>query len=1331
MKIYAVPHQKPQPPSSLLKRSWALVCVLIFVLSELFSICLPTRAFAADSVYLEVGRAVHYGDGASTHTFLAHDGEAKYIGYCGTQRIPAPPSGTYKKEALTTHEHNGKKYTLDELRAVLWFSYGAPGFDPKMWPEKNFKGQPMSTNDYLTSSHVLIAATHMCNDTTAEGFVSSSYMQWLTWNLFGYRYGINWSNVSNGDINSGLSTRKEMFKRKGEVPEGFEPYTLNARTDTQPVLVIPSVGAFKLRKSSTLPALSNDNHCYALQGAHYGIYSDEACIKLVASLQTNAKGEAECSALVAGTYYVKELAAPKGFATDATVHKVVISSGKTSELQVHEVPLHDASWALVEKLDADGDKISADKAKRAQGNASLAGAQFTVKYYDNLTGAIDGAPQKTWVFATDSNGFVSFEDPHALVAGDEPYLNANKKIVMPLGSYSIQETQAPQGYLIGEEALHRMVLTPNKSGGVSWENLDGWNHKNADKKVSGRAVADAVMRGGVVVAKRDRETLLPTALGAGSLAGASFEIENTSSSSVLVDGREVAPNEIVMTITTQEENVDGKVVHIARTGQVLPYGSYAIREIGSSKGYLFDKTSRAWQQSFSITKDGEVVDLTSAEDSVANKISREDFHFSKKAFDTQDVLSHVAFLVTSKTTGERHIIVTDENGIFNSATAAHSHNTNANDPDSALSNGATEVASDGTWRIKDASKLDCDAGVWFVGAENSSVSWESDGKRYTVEGGSTSSVDDLSRAFPYDDYRITELASVTTLSHAAINADISLKRYGKPDGDGMNLDYGTLNDLPITLETTLTSQETGEHVSAATNPVVLTDKLSFENLTPGDAYSLVGELHLVEEGHDAGVVASSTCDFTPTKSKGTQTNSFEFDASSLAGKRVVAFEHIYKDGMLIASHADIDSQAQTLTFPAIRTHAQDELTKSNIAAAQETITIKDTVTYTGLQTGKSYTVTGTLMDKATGKPAKDSSGRVIQATTSFKATEASGSVEVSFEFDGADLAGHTLVAFERLEGDGKEYAVHSDMNDEDQTIYIPQLQTTALDAADADKVMRADTNQTIVDSVAYKNLVVGKEYVLTGTLMDKSTAQAVVGKDGKALSVAQSFTPDTPDGTVEMRFELDLTGHEGAQYVVFERLVQGDFEVATHADIDDEGQTVIVPDIQTKATGEKGTKELDPTKELTVIDTISYENLLVGNQYTVTGTLMDKTTGKALLDNDGKVITVTQTFTPEKSTGTVEIRFVLNASNLAGKTLVAFERVEREGQLVAAHEDIESRDQSVTIKTPKAQPPVPEKTPLPQTGDTSGTGAFIVLLAATGVAALGVARAMKKGVHVG
>ena len=265
---------------------------------------------------------------------------------------------------------------------------------------------------------------------------------------------------------------------------------------------------------------------------------------------------------------------------------------------------------------------------------------------------------------------------------------------------------------------------------------------------------------------------------------------------------------------------------------------------------------------------------------------------------------------------------------------------------------------------------------------------------------------------------------------------------------------------------------------------------------------------------------------------------------------------------------------------------------------------------------------------------------------------------------------------------------------------IPEIGTTA--AVDGEKEICATEVFTLTDTVSYKHLIPGKEYVLKGVLMDKSTGKPLV-INGEEIRSETVFTPDAPTGEAIVEFVFDSKYiKEDTDIVVFESLYKDGKELAVHADIEDEEQTVKVkiPEIRTQATAD-GKKEITANSRVKIEDVVSYNNLTPGKEYTVKGVLMDKSTGEPLLV-DGEEIRSSFTFKPDAPDGEITVAFVFDASGLTSAAeIVVFEGLCRDNVEIAVHTDIEDEGQTVKIT-----PPVPD---VPQTGDDSNLGFWIGL----------------------
>lgn len=341
------------------------------------------------------------------------------------------------------------------------------------------------------------------------------------------------------------------------------------------------------------------------------------------------------------------------------------------------------------------------------------------------------------------------------------------------------------------------------------------------------------------------------------------------------------------------------------------------------------------------------------------------------------------------------------------------------------------------------------------------------------------------------------------------------------------------------------------------------------------------------------------------------------------------------------------------------------------------VTLTDTVSYIGLVPGKEYKVVGVLMDKLTGEKLLVN-GQEIIAETTFIAEAKNGSVDVTFVFDATGLHGKEIVVFEDLYRENIKVAAHADITDDDQTIKVktPEIGTTA--SFEGEKEIDPLDKVTLTDTVSYKDLTPGKEYRVTGVLMDKSNGKELL-INGEKVTAEATFIAEEASGSIDVTFTFNATGLHGKEIVVFEDLYHEKVLLATHADIDDEGRTVRIrnPKIHTTATAD-GKKEII-ADEITITDVVSYEDLTPGKEYKVSGILMDKATNDKLLI-DGKEITAEATFTPKAPTGEVEMTFTFDARELTAETeVVAFETLYRDDLEFATHADITDGDQTVKI----------------------------------------------------
>ena len=888
-------------------------------------------------------------------------------------------------------------------------------------------------------------------------------------------------------------------------------------------------GYIELNKVSALPKITDGNRCYSLKGATYDVYAQNPigtkykAGDLVTTMVTDEDGYARTEDLPFGDYTIRERKdseSPNYIVDPAAYNLTLMVDTPVGNVFSKELPSYDPLGINLIKLDKDAGRIP-------QGGATLAGAEFTIKYYDTTayTSLSDleakEKPVRTWVLATkeEEGGYYAHLTEDYKVSGDEFYYNEDNTTCIPVGTVTIEETKAPAGYLLEDKYLQicgtDYVPSGDKVSGVFMDKVLQENHQKAHYQ-SGNyfAQSDKVKRGDILLQKKDE------------------------------NGKPLANIPFLIT---------------------------------------------------SFNKDGEAI--------------------------------------------ESHLIYTDDNGYYASASdfIPHSQNTHAWD-----TNGGKEAA-----------------GTWF--------GLKDDGK-------TSVNIEDDRGAFPYGRYSVVEQETETNKGMHMIEASFNLTR------ELYEIDLGTFVDHPVGLSTTATNEETGTHYAQAKENCTIVDKVQYWGIETGHDYKLVTTLMDKVTGEPVRG-AEVTTKLNSASKDGFIDVEITFDASGLAGHDVVVFEKLYDGREETASHEEIDDAGQTIHFPDVRTSLTDQTTKEHISYAAEDVTLVDTVSYKNLYAGKEYVMSGVLYDKETGEVIQDDDGKPVTAEQKFTPDETDGTVNITFTFKGVRLAGETVVAAETVSYKKVDLAVHADLNDEEQTVVFPKVGTTAKDAATNSPLSKADANMEIIDTVTYENLIPEKTYRLTGVLMDKTTGKPAIDAAGKEITVTQEFTPKKSAGTEEVRFTFDGSKLKpGNSFVVFETVTLEDNPVAVHADINDQGQTIDIPEIKTTLTdAQTEAHEARPDEVMTLVDTIVYSHLVPGKTYVMTGKLMDKSTGKELADADGKPITAETKFTPEKADGTVDVVFSFDGSKLAGKSIVAFESLLYEKEEYAVHADLKDEDQTVNI----------------------------------------------------
>ena len=1193
-----------------LKRVLALAMAVILSVPTLSTGTgtVPVKA-AGDTVELTVSSESAKYAGYETRKMYAGGNYA----YCVQPSKKTPQSGTYEKhyDVKNYVSNAGDETQAVQSRNLAYYCWGAPGFNASYFPSTWYDGSAMDDDKYIALSHIMLSFLVSYDEVGSMHGCNSSFKSWVYQNVLGYN--------ANGDLVNGQATLPILCWTTA--PASFKIYVLDTGS-SQNILgyEYTPTGTVSLSKSSTDTGITSGNSCYSLAGAVYGIYSDAGCSAQVTTLTTDAGGNAAAVSLNAGTYYYKELTAPAGYALDSSVQSFTVTDGQNTALSVSDTPTNDPVIISINKVDSEtGDMV--------QGGASLENAEFTIKYYAGYynAGNLPADATRTWVLKTmktPSGKYMAQLKNDYKIAGNDFYTTVAGNPCLPLGTISIEETKAPEGYNL--EGAYLQV------GGVG-------------EKITGKYVAQITQNGNLASLK----------------GGNTFK--------------------------------------------------------------------------------------------VSDKIKRGDFKLTKIDTDNQNRMSDIPFRVTCKGTGESHIIKTDENGYFSSESSwnAHSKNTNGG----GAYDGLWFSSADGSAKVDDSvgampygdytlEELSCDNNrgkILYKGEfsirrdkvtvdigtiENHSeptpviTTQASDAKtQYQIikPSADTDIIDKVTITDTMEgrDYTITgTLMDKDTGEAVMVNGNpVTASQTFTSDGTKKVLDmhftfdssalggktvvvcekltYGdyvaaTEEDMENKdqtiyfpeIHTTATDSETADHLTLADSRAVITDTVTYTNLLKGETYTLSGVL--VD-----GEPVTQEMAFTAGRASGTKKLKFEFDTTGLAGKSFVVYETLTLEDVEVAEHKDINDEGQTIHIPEAHTTAADNDTKINVSQAKDEIHVTDTVTYRNLVPGKEYTVRGTAVDKETGKPLQDADGNELISSVTFTADKADGTVDVPFTFNGIGMAGRSVVVFENVYFLDKLIATHADIDDEAQTVHIPNMWTTAKDNDTESHMSLADSDVTLTDTVTYRNLVPGKTYTLSGTLMNQKTGEPVT-VDGKKVTSSAQFTPESADGETTVEFKFNTKGMGNTTVVVFEKMLYNDSPVAVHEDINDKGQTIYIPSVGTTAIDEKtATKLTLAEKDIHIVDKVAYRNLVPGETYKVTGTAIDKTTGEVLKDDAGADVTATATFKAEKANGTVDVEFVFDGSTLAGKTVVMYENIYYKDRLVGVHADINDEAQIIYVPSVK------------------------------------------------
>ena len=993
------------------------VMALVLISSSAIVLSPSTEAEAAAGVISKKESRNDGADGREPYFEITNNHGTNFA-FCIDFNATSPKAGTAVGEPQLS--------TNDALRRVLYYGHGGPGDIGKSWTYTAMAASSAMGNLPNTSQGVMDYYTGIFSGLTAP---TSDFKVYV--------------------VSTGIQGQQNLAYWRIE----------------------QEYGSLDFFKRSANESITQGNSCYSLAGAVVAVYP-HGTSREIGRFITDANGYGgKLNNLVPGQYDLKELQSPKGYVLDSTTVTVTVNANATTTYTMYNQPANDPIYLLLKKVDVEGN-ISASEA------GSLAGAQYTFEYYDGqyseqeLSGVTTA---RTWVLETNDKGRIYIETSKK-ISGDDFFYSTNGERVLPVGTLKIYETLAPAGYSIDPTVYVVNIVA---------EDFTGQLIKSYQTVTS----SEQVYRGGIELQKTDSETG-DKPQGDAVLSGAEFTIYNCNNYSVIVNSHEYAPNEAVLTLTTDEKGYAVSEVN------ALPYGAYKIVETKAPKGYLPDSTPRE----FSITADGQVVSFT-GEKSFKDTVFRGGIEIQKTDSETGDKPQGRATLKGAEYTVVR---AADNSTVFKLTTDEKGY---AASEVNALPYGAYKI-------------VETKAPKGYV--------LDNTPKEFSITA----------------DGQVVSFTGEKSLKDSVIRGDLK--------GVKIAEDMIRMGGIPFKI----TSVTTGE------SHVIVTDE--------NGEFNTSSDWNLHSKNTNEGKTSSDGIWFGDIESLDDSKGALPYDTYTIEELPCEANEY-----MVIIEPFDITVSRNMVTIdlgtitndyrptPTIHTTARDAATGLQMAYASGTVTVVDSVEIDNLVPGWKYDISGIVMDKKTVKSVKVN-GRDITSSASFTADDYSISIDVEYSIDASELAGKSIVIYEYLYRNGKLLASHEDINDEGQTIHFPDVHTTA--TADGKHDVTAAAQIKITDTVKYENLIAGQQYILKGTLKDKSTGEDIL-INGSPVTVEKTFTAPASDGTVDVEFVFDATGLGGKNVVAYEKLYAADGNiVASHEDINDKGQTVSIlhPDVPPK-----------------------------------------------------------------------------------------------------------------------------------------------------------------------
>lgn len=744
------------------------------------------------------------------------------------------------------------------------------------------------------------------------------------------------------------------------------------------------VGSIKIHKYSASPEITNGNSCYSLKGAEFGIFKTmadaQAGKNAVATIVTDQDGNGSIGNLAYGTYYVKETKASPGYRINNDVYREKVDSDIPVAFDVPEEAGNDPASVLVQKKDSNG-------------TIFLEGCIFAIKYYDvqmDTDPAQAGkSAVRTWYIKTNDLGKADIGDSKCIQKNSDPLYYDNYGVaIIPLGTITVQEIQAPEGYVL-DDTIHTFRIT---------DNPDGIPHINVENE---RTISNSQMKQPfelIKLAEGKNNSTYP-------LAGAGFSACRADQLTCVPEDYKAAEGEIIVKddlglyyIWNQDRAVtltaDGSTeLFTDENGYAksvpLAYGKYIVRETTVPKnfhpvdpftvnitensnepvklGYFTDKSFKAYLKlikkddatgkkilsnsaTFKIWSydDNDYVSFdVTAEDGSTTKVS--EFKTKDGELMTPGTLMPGKYRIEenecpngyyNKLQNKSYDITIDADAVYKIYETPEGQVTDMGvfeyEIDNTSLHGTIKITKNGEKRIYNETKKEFEtstvklAGITFkVYADEDILAQDGSGDTLYLKDALVDTIvtdqdgNAATKELPLGKYRIEEKTPVEYVKADPIKvtlaADGQRTKLLNDDGtvtEGILYELTVDNKLKVPEIHTTATDKNGKKVLKADGTVELIDKVYYGNLVPGE-YELSGYPVYSNSGDKLtkdGKAVGAGMKFTATSETGSVDVPYTIDATKLAGRSIVFFEFLYRDGELIAVHADIKDQGQTIIF---------------------------------------------------------------------------------------------------------------------------------------------------------------------------------------------------------------------------------------------------------------------------------------------------------------------------------------------------------------------------------------------------------------------------------